>query len=508
MSDADPLLSARGLSKNFPGVTALDKVDFALSRGEVCALMGENGAGKSTLIKLLTGVYHKDEGRIFLEGREIGPRSPVDAQRLGISTVYQEVNLIPALSVAENIALGRQPARLGCIQWKKVARNAERALSRLDIRIDVQQPLGSYSIAIQQMVAIARALDLSAAVLILDEPTSSLDAAEVARLFAVMRRLKEQGLGIIFITHFIDQVYQISDRIAVLRNGRMMGNFAAASLSRVELIAAMLGKELRELENTSLRKNGAAPDAENKPFITIRNMGKKGACEPFDLDIRKGEILGLAGLLGSGRTELARLLFGIDRADQGNVTVDGNPCAIHSPRQSIALGFGFCPENRKEAGCIDELTVRENIVLALQAKKGWLHTLSRATQQEIADGYIKALSIATPDSEQKIKNLSGGNQQKAIIARWLAADPRFLILDEPTRGIDVGAKVEIQKLILSLSEKGMSILFISAELAEVVRCSHRIAVMRDRVKIGELRGDAINEQKIMQAIAMQKTDTE
>ncbi|MDA8425671.1 MAG: sugar ABC transporter ATP-binding protein [Treponema sp.] len=500
MPEADPILSMRRISKSFPGVHALDKVDFALQRGEVRALMGENGAGKSTLIKVMTGVEERDEGRIFLDGREIDPHSPHEAQELGISTVYQEVNLIPTLTVAENIFLGRQPTSMGSLDWKKMNSSAVAALDRLNLELNVKRLLSDYSLAVQQMVAIARAVDVSAKMLILDEPTSSLSVEEVEQLFAVMRMLKAEGLGIVFVTHFLDQVFDISDTITVLRGGQLVGNFVTASTTRVQLIATMMGKELKELERGPARV--ASPDAPGaESLIEIKGLARKGSIEPFDLRLNKGEVLGLAGLLGAGRTEIANLLFGIDKAEQGNVSIEGEETNISSPRKAIAEGFALCPEDRKSAGIIGDLSIRENIFLALQASKGWFRLISRKTQQEIAERYITMLSISTPDADKKIKELSGGNQQKAIVARWLALHPRFLILDEPTRGIDVGAKMEIQNLILSLSREGISILFISSELSEVVRCSQRVAVLRDHVKIGEMSGDQIDESAIMHYIA-------
>jgi ABC-type sugar transport system, ATPase component len=500
MTTATPILSIKGISKSFPGVKALAGVDFTLKRGEVHALMGENGAGKSTLIKLLTGVYIKDQGQILLEGKEINPLSPNQAQEIGISTVYQEVNLIPTLSVAENIFLGRQPMNFGFIDWEKMKSGAEAALKRLNLYLDVKQQLSTFSIAIQQMVAIARALDFSAKILILDEPTSSLDKNEVEQLFTVIKKLKNEGLGIIFVTHFLDQVYEISDRITVLRNGKLVGDFETVSLPKVELIAKMMGKELVEIDSTTA-KNESGKKIEKAPFISIKGLSKKGNIEPFDMNLYHGEVLGFAGLLGSGRTEIARLLFGIDKADNGQIMINNKKVIMSSPKKAIECGFGFCPEDRKTSGIIEELTVKENIILALQASKGWFRPLSRKAQEEIANNYIRALNIATPNANQKIKHLSGGNQQKAIVGRWLASNPELLILDEPTRGIDVGAKTEIQKLILSLSQEGMSILFISSELSEVVRCSHRVAVLRDRVKIDELTGKQIDEHVIMHTIA-------
>jgi simple sugar transport system ATP-binding protein len=500
--DAHPLLQIRGATKYFPGVVALDRVDFTLRRGEIHTLMGENGAGKSTLVKVLTGVHPPDSGQFLLDGKPIAPRSPVEAQAAGISTVYQEVNLVPFLSVAENIFLARQPKRLGRIDWKQIHARSAAALRRLDLHIDVARSLSSYSIAIQQMVAIARALDVEAKILILDEPTSSLDTAEVAQLFAVMRRLREQGLGIVFISHFLDQVYAISDRFTVLRNGKLVGEYEATNLPRLELIAKMIGKDIAAVEQMDHQHGaGPAPAGDAPPVLVAEKVSRRGALGPTDLSIHRGEVVGLAGLLGSGRTELARLLFGVDGADGGSMTVQGRPVKLRSPRGAIRRGLGFVPEDRKNQSIMPNLSIRENIVVALQGRRGWWRPLTRGRQRALADRYIRALGIATPDAEKPIAQLSGGNQQKAILARWLALEPKLMILDEPTRGIDVGAKAEIEKLIGELRRDGMAILFISSELEEVVRVSHRVAVMRDRAKVGELCGEQIDVQHIMRAIA-------
>jgi galactofuranose transport system ATP-binding protein len=495
------LLAARGISKNFPGVKALDSVDFELRAGEIHALMGENGAGKSTLIKVLTGVYGRDGGTILLEDKMIDSRSPQHAQQLGVSTVYQEVNLVPGLSIAENIYLGRQPTFFGKIRWREMNRRATAALARLDQNIDVRRPLDSYSIAMQQMVAIARALDVQARVLVLDEPTSSLDAAEVGQLFKVMRRLAEQGLGVIFVTHFLEQVYEVSHRITVLRNGKLVGSYPTAQLPRIELIARMMGREVSEVSAMQHAPRALIAPSWQRPYLAAQNVSRRGSIYPFDLGIRKGEVVGLAGLLGSGRTEILRLLFGVDRRDSGEIQINGAPAALRTPRQAIAAGLGFSPEDRKVAGIVPELSIRENIILVLQARRGWLRKLSRRQQRKIADQFINALNIATPDAEKQIRLLSGGNQQKAILARWLAARPELLMLDEPTRGIDVGAKFEIAKLMDELCREGMGILFVSSELEEVVRSSHRVVVLRDRHKVGELIADQISEEKIMATIA-------
>lgn len=495
-----PLLQMRGIRKIYPGVRALDGVDLTVRRGEIHALLGENGAGKSTLIKVMTGATPRDDGEVLLDGRAIFPKSTKDAQDAGISTVYQEINLVPTLSVAENLFLGREPRLLGAIRWRKIRRLAQAALDRLNIRIDVNRDLGEYSIAIQQMVAIARAVDISAKLLILDEPTSSLDAGEVEQLFGLMRRLKGEGLGVVFVTHFLDQVYAVTDRITILRNGKLVGEYETAKLSRMDLIGKMMGKELAELEYGRV---GATTDAAQRgtPLIQARGLTKAGSIKPVDFEVRQGEVVGLAGLLGSGRTEIARLLFGVDKPTAGSLVVDGKDVWLKGPRDAIKLGFGFIPEDRKIQGIIPDLSIRENIILAMQASKGWLRAYPRKFQEALADQYIRALNVVTPHAEQAIKNLSGGNQQKVILARWLASQPKLLILDEPTRGIDVGAKAEIQKLVLSLVKEGKAILFISSELEEVVRVSDRVVVLRDRQKVGELSGDQIDEHKIMSTIA-------
>ncbi|PWC37886.1 galactofuranose ABC transporter, ATP-binding protein YtfR [Azospirillum sp. TSO35-2] len=497
---SSPLLAIRGLSKGFLGVQALDGVDFTLRHGEVHALLGENGAGKSTLIKTLTGVYQRDAGTVTLEGREIAPRGVEEAQRLHIGTVYQEVNLLPNLSVAENLFLGRQPMRFGLVDRGAMRRRARALLSGYGLSLDVTAPLGRFSVATQQIVAIARAVDMSAKVLILDEPTASLDAHEVSVLFGVLRGLKARGIGIVFVTHFLDQVYAVCDRITVLRNGRLVGERRTDELPRLDLVAMMLGRELEAVAHRIAADDAADSDA-RPPLVRFRGFGKARSVEPFDLDIRPGEVVGLAGLLGSGRTETARLVFGMDRADRGEAMVDGRPARLRGPREAIRLGFGFCPEDRKKEGIVGELSVRENIILALQARQGWLKPIPRRRQEEIADRFIRLLDIRTPDAERPIQLLSGGNQQKALLARWLATEPRLLILDEPTRGIDVGAHAEIIRLIERLCADGMALLVVSSELEEIVAYSRRVVVLRDRRHVAELRGGEVTVDRIVSAIA-------
>ncbi len=491
-TQAVPMLELLGVDKHFGGNRALQGVSLRLFAGEVHALMGQNGAGKSTLIKVLTGVHAADGGEMRLDGHSIRAASPVEAQNLGISTVYQEVNLCANLSVAENIYAGRYPRKggrnWGPIDWARMHADAIAALAQLNLTIDVKQTLGSYSVAVQQMVAIARGLSISAKVLILDEPTSSLDDEEVERLFAVLRKLRDQGLAILFVTHFLDQVYALCDRITVLRNGEMVGEYPASELGHSALISAMVGRDMvagLAAAPSALQTEAAGQAPE---ILVVQGLARRGQLKAFDLTVRRGEVVGLGGLLGSGRTELARLLFGLEHRDAGSLRLRGEPVGIDSPAQAIRLGLGLCPEDRKAEGIIAELSVRENIALALQARQGLWPFISKAQQIALANHYVAALGIKTASIETPMGQLSGGNQQKAVLARWLAIQPCLLILDEPTRGVDVAAKQEIMNEILSLAQAGMAVLFISSEMEEVVRVSDRIVVLREHGKVGELPG--------------------
>ncbi len=483
-----PVVEMRDICVSFPGVKALDDVAFRLLPGEVHALMGENGAGKSTLIKALTGVYDIDTGSITVGGvsrRFTGPRQ---AQEAGISTVYQEVNLCTNLTVAENILLGREPRRFGRIDHRALKRRARDLLSQLELDIDPRSTLGSHPIAIQQLVAITRATAVSARVLILDEPTSSLDTEEVAELFRVIRQLRDNGAAVLFVSHFLDQVYEISDRMTVLRNGRRVGEYLTTELNHHQLITKMLGRELDLLDEIADTVPGAHRNDIAPPIVSTSDIGREPQVHPVSLDIFSGEVMGLAGLLGSGRTEFARLLFGADRPTSGHISVAGKQARLRSPRAAIANGFAFTSENRKGEGIVGDLSVRDNLVLALQARRGFARPLSAKTKNSFVQRYMEALDIRPRDPNALIKNLSGGNQQKVLLARWLITEPRLLILDEPTRGIDVGAKAQIQKLISDLAVDGMAVLFISAELDEVARISDRIAVLREGHNIAQIDG--------------------
>lgn len=495
------VLEMKNIHKSFPGVKALQGVDFFLCEGEIHALMGENGAGKSTLIKVLTGVYGKDEGQIFIKGvdKAVVIRSPQDAQKLGISTVYQEITLCPNLSVAENMYIGRT-AGMGQ-NWKKMNENADKMLQSLGIPAKATQQLASCSIAVQQMVAIARAVDMDCKVLILDEPTSSLDEQEVAKLFKLMRDLKARGVGIIFVTHFLDQVYEVCDKITVLRDGKLVGEYEIKDLPRLQLVSKMLGKDLDDMsdiksEQTTYDKEDAA-----STVFEAKQLVSNAGIKPFDFYIKKGEVNGFTGLLGSGRSECVRAIFGADRVIGGTVSKNGKSVKINKPIDAMKNGIAYLPEDRKVDGIVGDLSVRENIVLALQVLKGFFKPFTKAEANQFADEYIKLLGIKTASADTPIKSLSGGNQQKVILARWLLTHPEYLILDEPTRGIDVGTKIDIQKLVLKLASEGMSITFISSETDEMLRTCSRLVVMRDRKVVGELSGEDLTQNKIMSTIA-------
>ncbi|MCL1811977.1 MAG: sugar ABC transporter ATP-binding protein [Treponema sp.] len=498
----DNILKMTNIGISFPGVRALNKVDFTLRRGEIHAVMGENGAGKSTLIKVLTGVYVMDQGNICLEGNQVHIGSPQDAQKHGISTVYQEVNLCPNLTVAENLFLGREPRKSGFIDWKKIHTNAVELFRKLNIQVSPTAQLDSCSIAIQQMIAIARAVSINCKILILDEPTSSLDEHEVQKLFTLMRQLKQQGVGIIFVTHFLDQVYEITDRITVLRNGELVGEFRTENLPRYQLVVEMIGKDIKELSNLKVDKKDIDEFAGAAPLVEAHNFTSGvSRIAPFDLKLYKGEVVGFSGLLGSGRSELVRSIYGADKATHGNLFLKGENIKIKKPIDAMKQGMAYLPEDRKVDGVIADLSVRENIIIAMQSKRGIFKRLSRKDMEKFADEYIKLLSIKTPGRETPVKSLSGGNQQKVILARWLLTNPEFMILDEPTRGIDVGTKTEIQKLIIKLASEGKSVAFISSELDEMLRTCSRMVIMRDRSKVGELSGKDLNQETIMRTIA-------
>ena len=477
--EKNSVLEMRGICKYFPGVRALEQVDFTLREGEIHALMGENGAGKSTLIKVLTGVYHKDGGEVYIKGssKPVVIRSPQDAQNIGISTVYQEITLCPNLTVAENMYIGRTKGHF--TNWKKINADAGRLLDELGIPAIPAQQLGSCSIAVQQMIAIARAVDMNCKVLILDEPTSSLDEQEVAKLFKLMTGLKKKGVGIIFVTHFLEQVYEVCDRITVLRDGKLVGEYVIEDLPRVQLVSKMLGKDFDDMADIKSDSDSKQIDYGSTPVYECRQLDGTTGIKPFDFAIHKGEVNGFTGLLGSGRSECVRAIFGADKVNGGEVRIDGKPVKINKPLDAMKHGISYLPEDRKRDGIVGDL----------------------AQAEQFADEYIKLLNIKTASSETPVKSLSGGNQQKVILARWLLANPSYLILDEPTRGIDIGTKVEIQKLVLKLASEGKSVTFISSEIDEMIRTCSRLVVLRDGKVVGELKGDELTQNKIMATIA-------
>ncbi len=495
---AENLLEIEGLEKNFPGVRALKGVKLNVRKGEVHALMGENGAGKSTLIKVLTGIYQKSGGTIWFDGQEINARTPIEANEKGISTIYQELNLVPYQMVYENLFLGREPRnKFGAIDRKAMIEETNRILKDLGIDVDVTVPLGRYPTAIQQMVAIARAVSINAKLVIMDEPTSSLDKAEVQVLFRIIRQLKEKGISVIFISHKLDEIFEICDRLTVFKDGEYVGEYHVDELDQFKLISLMVGKDTVTLE----RKKQGYDFADAQAIVNMKSIRQGMRLNGVDLEIRQGEVVGLAGLLGSGRTELAQVLFGTAMPDEGEVFWWGEPANIHSPSDAIKKGMGFCTEDRKVEGIIPHLSVKENMTIALLPKLQSFGFVKSREQNEIVKTYIDRLKIKTPSPEQAICNLSGGNQQKVLLARWMCMNPKLIILDEPTRGIDVGAKAEIEELIQELSKSGISILMISSEIAELERNCDRIVVMRDGKAAGELIDKEIHQDKIMETIA-------
>jgi monosaccharide-transporting ATPase len=502
LGGTDVLLEMRDIVKVFPGVVALDHARLTVAKGEVHAIVGQNGAGKSTLMKVLNGAYRKDEGTIVFDGKQVDYATPHQAQVGGISTIYQEINLVPFRSVAENIFMGREPRRFGLIDWPRMNREAREILARFDIRLDVKQPLLNLNVALQQMVAIARAVSFGARLVVMDEPTSSLDEREVATLFEAIRQLKASGVSVIYISHRLDELHQVGDNITIMRDGQTIEETSLSSISKLEIVAKMLGKNIGEL-----RREGTTgfseqkSDIETAPFYVASHVEADPVLHDVSIELRKGEILGLSGLLGSGRTELARVLFGADKPDRGSLSLDGVPSPIASPGDAIRQGIGYCSEDRKAEGIVPEMSVRENLTLAALPTLTKNGIIDPQEQQRIVDRFVQLLSIKTSDVEQPISQLSGGNQQKVLLARWLCLNPRLLLLDEPTRGIDVGAKAEIHHLIESLADEGMSVLMITSEIEEIVEGSNRVTVLRDGRTVADFDRAQISQDAIISAMA-------
>lgn len=508
MADLEPILQMEGITKRFPGVLALREARLRVGRGEVHALIGENGAGKSTLIKILTGAYQRDSGTIVFDGRSVDFQSPQHAQASGVSTIYQEINLVPFRSVSENIFMGREPRRWGLIDWRRMNREAAAILERFGIHVDVTQSLLSLNVAIQQMVAIARAVSFESRLVIMDEPTSSLDDREVATLFDVIRQLKREGVAVIFVSHRLDELYAVCDRVTIMRDGETVGDHAIARITKLELVAKMLGKELGEVHRSGVTGFGATVHEGRQHVLEARHLRRGQALRGVDLSVRAGEIVGLAGLLGSGRTETARALFGADPLDSGTIRIDNLPVQLGSPADAIRAKIGFCSEDRKTEGIIPYMSVRENLTLALLPALTRYGFVARDKQAAIVDRFIRRLGIKVSSPDQPIRELSGGNQQKVLLARWLCLNPRLLILDEPTRGIDVGAKGEIQSLINELADDGLGVLMISSELEELTEGCDRVVVLRDGQSIAELPHAAMSQDAIMAAMAQGSAEQE
>ena len=507
MTSNDVLLEMKDILKVFPGIVAVDHANMQISRGEVHALVGENGAGKSTMIKILTGAYIRDGGKIIFDGQEVEYRTPQHAQENGISTIYQEINLVPLRSVAENILMGREPTRYGLLDWKRLNTEANRILVQMGIEIDVTKPLSDYNIAIQQMVAIARAVSFKSKLVVMDEPTSSLDDHEVNILFETIRRLKAESVSVIFITHRLDELFVICDRITIMRDGQTIETRDISSITKLELVSKMLGKELGQV-----RRSGATSfelkevPSEAGTVLGLDRVKNSPVLQDVSLNVRKGEIVGLAGLLGSGRSEAARVIFGADPIQDGQMQWDGKPVEFSSTRDAIDAGMGYCPEDRKAEGVVPYLSVRDNLTLAALPTLTRNGIINREKQKQIVDQFINMLGIKLSSPDQKVRELSGGNQQKVLLARWLCMNPQLLILDEPTRGIDVGAKGEIQKIISRLADEGVGVLMITSEMEEIVEGSHRVFVMRDRRTVAEFPREEISQDAIMDAMAHGETE--
>lgn len=497
-----PLLSMDGINKHFGGVPALRGASLEIEPGEVHALIGQNGAGKSTLIKILTGMYRRDEGEIIFAGEPSHLSSPREAQSAGIATIYQELNLVPLRSVTENVVMGMEPKKLGLfVDWRAAHRRTREILARFGIDIDVTARLGSYSTAIQQLVAIARAVSMDARLVIMDEPTSSLDAGEVDILFGVVRELKAAGVSVLYVSHFLDELFQICDRVTIMRDGRTIGCRPISDASKLDLIADMLGRNAEEIQADGLTELGGGHVAQGEVLLKADNISTGSRLTRFDMTLHRGEIVGLGGLLGAGRTEAARALFGVDAVTGGDMTRAGLSYTPETPKVAIDAHMGFLTEDRKAEGIVPGMSVRENLTLALLPKLSRFGQIDREREREIVADYIQRLGIKTAHMDQPIRELSGGNQQKVLLARWLATEPEILILDEPTRGVDVGAKREIQSIIRDYVDKGFAVVLISSEFEELVEGANRIIVMHEGRSVSELKNPGITENTLVHALA-------
>ncbi|HVG47269.1 MAG TPA: sugar ABC transporter ATP-binding protein [Rubellimicrobium sp.] len=499
---AEPLLRMTGIQKAFAGIPALREASLTIGAGEVHALVGQNGAGKSTLIKILTGVYRRDAGEVLWQGRPVDLKSPREAQGVGIATIYQELTLVPQRTVTENIVLGYEPRKpWGAIDWRASDARAREVLSRFGIELDLHRALGSYPTAIQQLVAIGRAASMDTKLLIMDEPTSSLDEREVGTLFGVIRGLRARGTSVLYVSHFLDELFQVCDRVTIMRDGRTVGEQAMADTTKLDLIAQMLGRDAEEIRAAGRTELSVDQSHTGAVLLEARHLSSARRLRDLSLDVHQGEIVGLAGLLGSGRTEAARAIFGLDRVTGGTLRMGGREAGIKGPRDAITAGMAYLSEDRKVEGIVPDLSVRENLTLALLPRLTRMGLVDEARERTVVEGFIKALGIRTADMDQPIRELSGGNQQKVLLGRWLALEPRLLILDEPTRGVDVGAKLEIQSIIAGHVEKGCAVLLISSEFEELIEGAHNIVVMQEGRSVRRLSNPGVTEGALIHAIA-------
>lgn len=488
-----PLLEASGIVKQFPGTLALDNVQLTLHSGEIHAVMGENGAGKSTLMKILAGVSHPDAGQIQFEGRPVTLNSPREAMMRGISIVHQELSLVPALTVAENIYPGRLPTNaFGMVRYNELFQSAAAVLEQLHVAVDPHVRVETLSIANQQLVEITKALSHNCKVLILDEPTSALTDYEAENLLNLLRRLASEGVGILYISHKLKEIFEVADRITVLRDGKYIGTRVVSDITPDDIIRMMVGREIGDMYPARGQKAGV-------PLLEVRNFRLPGSNAHNSFTLHAGEVLGFAGLIGAGRTELARAIFGADPKAEGEIVLDGQPVTVNSPRQAIELGIGYLPEDRKAAGLFLEMSIKLNIEAAVIEEVSTGGVVSPAKERTVAEHYVGRLNVSTPGIEQEVRRLSGGNQQKTLVARWLSIKPKVLIVDEPTRGIDVGAKKEIHFLLRSLAESGVGVMMISSELPEILGMSDRILVMHEGAIVAEHQAAEATEEDIIRS---------
>jgi len=488
-----PLLRMANISKHFPGVQALDNVDFEVYPGEVVGLLGENGAGKSTLIKILSGVYTRDQGSIYFRGESIDPKNPQESQSLGISTIYQELALVPQLSVAENLFLNREPRRipaLGMVDFKKMEADARHILGDLGVDIPPNKLVKDLTVAAQQMVEITKAISRNAQLILMDEPTSALSNKEVKAIFEIMNRLKEKGVAVVFISHRLEEVMKIVDRVIVMRDGQRVGELPIQDASMEKIIRLMVGREVGLFHKVKSEIK--------EPVLEVRGLSGNNLVKDVSLTVHKGEIVGLAGLVGAGRTDVARLIFGADKRTSGTILINNEPVHINNPSDAVENGIGWVPEDRKHQGLVLSMNMKENASIAiLQRISNLVGMISLRQQNEIVENYVQKLNIATSSLDKQVNELSGGNQQKVVLAKWLATKPKVLIMDEPTRGIDVGAKAEVHALIGQLAKEGMGILMISSEMPEIMGMSDRVIVMCQGRITGEFDASSCDQEEIM-----------